>query len=418
MEAGGLFRRWLVFNGVGALGVGVQLVTLGVLVHGGGVHYLTATAIAVEAAVLHNFAWHQRWTWRDRQSRSTRATVVRLARFHLLNGTVSLVGNVAAMAVLTGGFGMDPLPANFIAVVACSALNFMASEALVFRTTPVVIIAAAAVGSLGIAATASAGATIELSPSTLAAWQKYEREVDARYARLATGGNAFFVEDEFKRPEGWREQVRAGQISMLRMDTVAPGAAVPSIPDGRVHHWAGAVFVPGATLDGVLSQLNARAGRESDVYEDVLASKLLSREGDRFRIYMKLRRESVITVTYNTEHAVENRRLTDTRATKRSVSTKIAELADAGTPREREKPPGSDRGFLWRLNAYWRYEQIDGGVLIECESVSLSRTVPRLLRPFISGTVEKIARESLEKTLTSLRKDLTHGIPVAGRHLP
>jgi putative flippase GtrA len=416
MEAGGLFRRWLVFNGVGALGVGVQLVTLGVLVHGGGVHYLTATAIAVEAAVLHNFAWHQRWTWRDRQSRSTRATVVRLARFHLLNGTLSLVGNVAAMAVLTGGLGMDPLPANFIAVVACSALNFMASEALVFRTTPVVIIAA--LGSLGIATTASADATDGLSPSTLAAWQKYEREVDARYARLATADSAFFVEDEFKRPQGWRAQVLAGQVSMLRMDTVAPGAAVSSIPDGRVHHWAGAVFVPGATLDGVLRQLNARAGRESEVYEDVLASKLLSREGERLRIYMKLRRESVITVTYNTEHSVEDRRLTDTRATKRSVATKIAELADAGTPREREKPSGSDRGFLWRLNAYWRYEQIDGGVLIECESVSLSRTIPMLLRPFISGTVEKIARESLEKTLTSLRKELTRGIPLSGRHLP
>ncbi len=417
MEVGGLLRRWLVFNGVGVLGVGVQLGTLGLLVHGAGVHYLAATAVAVETAVLHNFAWHQRWTWRDRQSRSTRTTVARLVRFHLLNGSVSLFGNLAVMAALAGGFGMDPMPANLIAVAACSALNFFASEALVFRTAPVVIIAA--LGSLGMPANAAAAdATTELSASTLAAWQKYEREVDARYARLTTAGNEFFVEDEFKRPAGWREQVLAGQVSMARIDTVAPGAAEPSIPDGRVHHWVGAVFIPGATLDNVLRYLDARAGRESDAYEDVLASKLLSREGDRTRVYLKLRRESLITVTYNTEHTIENRRLTGTRATRRSAATKIAELADAGTPREREKPAASDRGFLWRLNAYWRYEQTDGGVVIECESVSLSRSVPVLLRPFVTATVERIARESLEKTLTTLKKELTRVSAVAGPRLP
>jgi hypothetical protein len=91
------------------------------------------------------------------------------------------------------------------------------------------------------------------------------------------------------------------------------------------------------------------------------------------------------------------------------VATKIAELAEVGTPREREKPPGSDRGFLWRLNAYWRYETVPGGVLIECESVSLSRSVPLLVRPFVTGTVEGVARESLERTLAGLRAALTRG---------
>ena len=84
----------------------------------------------------------------------------------------------------------------------------------------------------------------------------------------------------------------------------------------------------------------------------------------------------------------------------------MAELADPGTPREREKPAGTDTGFLWRLNAYWRFEQMGDGVLIECESVSLSRSVPLLARPFISGVVEGIAEESLEGTLKSLRKFL------------
>jgi hypothetical protein len=118
---------------------------------------------------------------------------------------------------------------------------------------------------------------------------------------------------------------------------------------------------------------------------------------------MKLRRESIVTVTYNTEHDVVFRRLGRARAASRSIATRIAELDAAGTAREREKAPHEDHGFLWRLNAYWRYEQVDGGVLIECESVSLSRSIPRVLRPFVTSTVDRIGRESLEKTLRSVR---------------
>ena len=193
---------------------------------------------------------------------------------------------------------------------------------------------------------------------------------------------------------------------MARVPSFAPGAAEPSVPDGRIHHWVGAVFIPGVTLDQVLAlpegPRRARIGgvrRRAEL-------EALSRDGDRLRVYMKLRRESVITVTYNTEHDVEYRRLSDTRASSRSVATKIAELDSAGTPQEREKPAGNDHGFLWRLNAYWRYEQVKDGVVIECESVSLSRSVPVLLRPFVTGTVERIARESLQKTLVSLRTEL------------
>ena len=204
---------------------------------------------------------------------------------------------------------------------------------------------------------------------------------------------------------------------MVRIPSFAPDAPEPSVPDGRIHHWAGAVFIPGVTLDHVLKYLKERAGRESDAFDDVLSSRLISRDGDRVRVYMKLRRESIITVTYNTEHDVQYRRINDTRASSRSVATKIAELEGAGTPQEREKPVGNDHGFLWRLNAYWRYEQVKGGVLIECESVSLSRGVPVLLRPFVTGTVERIARESLDKTLVSLRTELAKSRPVAARRL-
>ena len=416
MAAKGFGRRWLAFNGVGVLGVAVQLGLLTLLVHGGGLHYLAATAIAVEITVLHNFIWHQRWTWRDRPSPSAAAVARRLARFHLLNGTVSLFGNIAIMTVLCGTLRIDPVAANVVAIGVCSMLNFVASEVLVFKTTSVAVTGMLViVGSLA-PSTASAAdmATTELSAAAIAAWEQYSGQVDDRYGRAAAS-EPFFVHDAFKLAPGWRAQVMNGQVSMVRIPSFAPGAPEPSVPDGRVHHWAGAVFIPGVTLDHLLKYLKERAGRESDAFDDVLSSRLISRDGDRLRVYMKLRRESVITVTYNTEHDVQYRRINDTRASSRSVATRIAELEGAGTPQEREKPAGNDHGFLWRLNAYWRYEQVKGGVLIECESVSLSRDVPVLLRPFVTGTVERIARESLQKTLVSLRTELARSRPVATR---
>ena len=193
---------------------------------------------------------------------------------------------------------------------------------------------------------------------------------------------------------------------MLQILSARPGGPEPDVPEGRIHHWVGAIFVPRTTVDAVLTYLQAHAGQEAGAYDDVIASKLLSRDGPRLRVFMKLRRTKIITATYNTEHLVEYRRMGADRASGRSVATRIAELEDAGTSGERERPPGDDSGYLWRLNAYWRYEQAGGGVLIECESVSLSRSVPVLLRPLISGIVEGVARDSLERTLTSLRRAL------------
>jgi putative flippase GtrA len=380
---------------------------LAVLVRWTPLHYLVATAAAVEAAVLHNFLWHQRWTWRDRPAGTGSAIAVRLARFHLTNGAISLAGNLALMRLLTGSLGIAPVPANAVAVIVCSLLNFVASDVLVFNA------ASAALALLLVPAPLNARAVVSdepspagLRPATLAAWTSYQQGVDARYDRLSASTQPFFVHDAVAQAPGWRALAMDGQVPMLELSAPAPGGPVVDIPDGRIHHWAGVVFVPGATVAGVVRQLVERAGHESEVYDDVLASRLIDRSGDRLSVYMKLRRTSVLTVTYNTTHAVEYRRLGASRAASRSVATRIAELADAGTSREREKPEGSDRGFLWKLNAYWRYEQANGGVFIECESVSLSRAVPVLLRPFVNSTVERIARESLERTMVNVRRVL------------
>jgi putative flippase GtrA len=119
--------RWCKFSLVGAAGIAVQLAMMALLT-AAAVDYLLATALAVEAAVLHNFAWHQNFTWSDRGG----AVRGRLARFHTTNGVISILGNLALMRLLVGRFGMPPVPANLLSITACFAANFFAADRLVF----------------------------------------------------------------------------------------------------------------------------------------------------------------------------------------------------------------------------------------------------------------------------------------------
>lgn len=125
--------RWLKFNAVGALGFVVQLAALGMLVGGLRCNYLVATALAVEVAVLHNFVWHERYTWRDRTRRAAGGTLVRLLRFNLTTGALSIGGNLLLMRLLVGRLHVNYLLANVIAIAACSLANFAASHWFVFR---------------------------------------------------------------------------------------------------------------------------------------------------------------------------------------------------------------------------------------------------------------------------------------------
>jgi putative flippase GtrA len=128
----GLGFRWLKFNAVGAIGFAVQLAALALFVSGFRMNYLVATALAVEAAVLHNFVWHELYTWRDRTRMAPGGALGRLLRFNLTNGALSVVGNLVIMRVLVGRLGMKYLAANVLSILACSLANFAASHWLVF----------------------------------------------------------------------------------------------------------------------------------------------------------------------------------------------------------------------------------------------------------------------------------------------
>ena len=133
LSAGNTFVRWLKFNFVGGIGIGVQFAALFLLKGVLHLNYLAATAIAVELAIVHNFVWHERFTWRDRFRPSWRGSLPRLARFNLSTGTISILGNLGLMKMLVGQGHMHYLCANAIAIAMCSLANFLVSDDWAFK---------------------------------------------------------------------------------------------------------------------------------------------------------------------------------------------------------------------------------------------------------------------------------------------
>ncbi|HEY7912451.1 MAG TPA: GtrA family protein [Blastocatellia bacterium] len=124
-----ILRRWAKFSAVGATGILVQTATLAVLLRLAGLHYLIATALAVEASILHNFIWHRKWTWADRPQANI---ALMLVRFNLTSGAMSLAGNLLLMFVLVEQARVPALAANMITIAICSIINFVLSDRIVF----------------------------------------------------------------------------------------------------------------------------------------------------------------------------------------------------------------------------------------------------------------------------------------------
>jgi len=250
----------------------------------------------------------------------------------------------------------------------------------------------------------------ELRPRTVQAWETYVRLTEQRIGVELEDGQKTLATDFLADSESRRVRplLRNGQVQIRRMRTGDANGTAIAVPDGMIHHWVGTIFVPGIALDSLLQWIQDYNEHER-YFLEVERSDLVARDGPEFKIFYRLRRKKVITVYYNTFHTVVYRQRDPKRASSRSFTTKIAELDQPGEPGEKEKPVGNDSGFLWRLNSYWRFQEEDGGVFVECESVSLSRSIPFGLSWLIKGYVESIPRESLEGTLTSIRDGIRNG---------
>ena len=346
-------NRLKLFLTVGAIGFLVQIAALIFLTTALHWRYEPATAVAVELAILHNFWWHERWTWRDRSTRA--ATLKRWYRFQISAGCISMVGNLVGTACLVEYFHLVPAAANVAAVAFTSLGNFLVADRWVFLRTSV------ACAALLLVCAPRLGAA-ELNPEILAAWNRQTADAQARLR---------------------------GDRPASSAQTGPQGRAI-HVSGGSIHLWRGSTLVRHATVDQLLAAMMDPGTPPPQ--EDVLESRVLARLGSTLHVYVKLRRTAIVTVVYDTEHDVSFRRASANLATSESVSTRIAETN------------GGDRGFLWRLNAYWRYVQVGRDVLVELESLSLSRDIPLLVRPIAGPIINGIARESMRRTLDALEQ--------------
>jgi len=255
---------------------------------------------------------------------------------------------------------------------------------------------------VGVTGTSEASAA-KLKPKTLQAWETYQQLTEKRISGELAGGGSFLVLD-LKKPDERariRKVVKDGGVNIEKMRTLDAGKEI-DVEAGMIHHWIGQIFIPKMTLRTLRPWLQ-NYDRHADYFADVEKSKLLSRDGENFKIYLRLVRKKVITVRYNTEHSVVYRDHSPTRMSSRSIATKIAEIANAGTTTEKERTSDDDSGFMWRLNSYWRFEEVDGGVIVECESISLSRSIPFGFGWIVGSFVESVPQESLNSMLVGIR---------------
>jgi hypothetical protein len=258
-------------------------------------------------------------------------------------------------------------------------------------------------------ATGSSGSAAEPPPTlkaeTREAFERYTRLTEARNeSELKRGSSLLWVDGL---PAGERTEAYAalkrGEVKIQKLETQENGAAI-GCPGGLIHHWVGVVFVPGAKLDDVLKVLQDYNHHSVYYAPDVERSRIESREGDHFRVFLRFRRHKVITVVLNTEHDVQYFHDAANRAHSRSSAIRIAEVENPGKGDEREKAPGDDGGYMWRMETWWRMEEADGGVYVQSEVASLTRDIPTGLGWMIGPFVNSIPKDTLTFTLEATRK--------------
>jgi len=244
----------------------------------------------------------------------------------------------------------------------------------------------------------------ELKPKTTAAFDRYVSATEARFSGELKPGGAFLYVD--KLPEDARrnayQQLRQGEILIEKLETNAPGVS-SNIPDGIVHHWVGLIFIPGATLAKLLPVVKDYDHRAELYKPDVIASRTLSHNGDDYKMFLRLHQKKFTTVDFNTTYDVHWGQVDATRVYSNSISTRIAEIKDPDKPDGEELPVGSGHGYLWRLNTYWRFEEKDGGVYMQCEALSLTRDIPTGLGWLLKSLVTAIPKQSLTRALGQTR---------------
>ena len=240
---------------------------------------------------------------------------------------------------------------------------------------------------------------IELGRETLKGFEAYIHDAEAAMGPPSRGSGAFLWSDSSKERA---RRVREGEVAAECWS----GRAPVRVPSGLIHDWIGAARARGTTVKATLALIQNYDNHVKIYQPEVMASKLVRRRGNDFQIYLRLLKKKILTVVLDTDHKVHYRPVDRTRWLCRSYTTRIAEVEDAGEPNETVLTPDTGYGFLWRLYSYWRFQERDGGVYLECRAISLTRDVPLGLGWIIEPIIQRLPEESLIRTLECTRRAL------------
>lgn len=251
----------------------------------------------------------------------------------------------------------------------------------------------------GKSVTTEAADKVELKPETLLAYELHIASIDSDVEQIQPGDQRFLWADAC--PE---------KLAQLRKGTIIAelysGKRPIQVPDGLIHDWIGAIFIPGATIERTLAVVQDYDNHKNTYQPEVIASKLIGRQGNDFQICLRLRKRKIITVILDTYHDIRYFSVNPKRWVCQSRTSRISEVEDAGKSTERGRPHDTGRGFLWRLSSYWRFDERDDSTFVECRAISLTRDIPTALAWIIEPIILKLPRESLKATLESTRRAL------------
>jgi len=235
----------------------------------------------------------------------------------------------------------------------------------------------------------------ELRKETVDAFDRYVADLETRLQHR-WHGDGFLWSDSVPQ----RDQLARGATLVQP----ATGNGNIEVKGGLIQDWAGAIFIPSANLPSVLAVAQDYA-HHNEVYKPEIASTLVrSHSGNDFAVYMRIVKAKLfLSDVLNTEHEIRFVAIDPKRVYSRTYTTRIAEVSDPGKSNERELPVGKDRGLLWRMYGYWFYEERNGGVVVECESVTLTRDVPFGMGKLLSLIIHGLPAESVRKGLESTR---------------
>lgn len=230
-------------------------------------------------------------------------------------------------------------------------------------------------------------------------WPQAPPEAAADFAKYTGAVETRLMSEHHSRTTSFggvdRERLRTGEVVIEKL--MPAEDADP--PGGMLHDWRGTAFAPGAKAADFERLMRDFPAYPAVYAPQVVKAAVVSHAGDRYAVTMRVKQKHGITVVMDTAYDVTFGRADAQHGWSTSRSTSIKEIADAATGKERTLDPKEEHGFLWRLNTYWTYEERDGGLYLQIESVSLTRSIPTGLAWAVRPFVESVPRESLEFTL-------------------